>query len=61
LRELPRQIAGWRGELDGIVLAGSAEAIEIDARARIHLEWIETHGVGVLEDLQHRFERMVLP
>ena len=61
LRELPRQIAGWEGELNGIVLAGSAEAIEIDARARAHLDWIATHGVRVLEDLQHRFDRMELP
>ena len=61
LRELPRQIAGWRSELDSVVLAGNAEAIEIDARARSHLDWIGSHGVKVLEELQRRFERMVLP
>ena len=61
LRELPRQVAGWERELDGIVLAGNAEAVEIDARARANLDWIENRGLSVLKEMHRRFERMELP
>jgi len=61
LREIPHRIDGWKDELDSIVLAGNSEAIEIDARARSHLEWLEKNGQAVLGDLLGRFERMELP